>query len=88
LVVLTISDDRKKSDIIRIVTSLDTSLPVLLDTRSKTLSAYRVRTPPTLYLIDQEQKVHRVWIGSIEKRKSEVIGAIRTLLKSPAPAMH
>ena len=86
LTVLTISDDRKSEDLKRIVARVGTSLPVLLDKGSNTLAAYRIRILPTLYLVDQEQKVHKVWTGSIEDRETELITTITTLLKSPIPA--
>lgn len=85
LAFLAISDDRKTDEVRQIIEKVGTSLPILLDKGSNTLKAYGVRLPPTLYLIDKDHKVSRVWIGSIRNREAEIIESVKTLLKSDAP---
>jgi len=55
-----------------------------MDKGSNTVKAYRVRLLPTLYLIDQEQKVYKAWTGPLEDREAEVIKDIKSLLESSA----
>ena len=80
--VLTINDDKNTKKISSAVAALDTSLPVLLDEGSKTVAAYRAYALPALYLIDQQQKVFKVWTGSVRDREHEVIDDIKSLLRS------
>ncbi len=82
---LTINDDRSREKIANAVAKIKTSLPVLLDEDSKTVAAYRAYALPTIYLIDQQQKVFKVWTGPLRDREREVIDDINALLKSNAP---
>ena len=85
VVLLTINDDKNTEKISDAIARVNTSLPVLLDKGSNTVSAYRAYSLPTLYLIDQQQKVFKVWTGSVSGREHEVIDSINSLLEPHAP---
>ena len=85
MALLTINDDRNTEKIRKAVARINTSLPVLLDKGSKTVSAYRAYALPTLYLVDQQQRVFKVWTGPLKGREREVIDDINSILESHAP---
>jgi len=76
-----VTSDRNLTAVQAVLARLNTSLPILLDSASEMTNAYRGYALPTLYLIDQQQRVYGVWIGSVEKNKEEVVGSIEFLVK-------
>ncbi len=86
LAFLTITKDRDPDEITKVIKQLGTPLPVLLDDGS-TWAAYRVQSLPTFYLIDQEQRVFKIWIGPVEDRETEITESVKSLLKPDAPSV-
>jgi thiol-disulfide isomerase/thioredoxin len=62
---------------------LDTPLrlPILLDTRSQTLQAWKVAGLPTSFLVDKRGRIVASAIGGREFDHPEIVRAIRQLLK-------
>jgi hypothetical protein len=82
--VLTINDDSNITKMHAVFEKVDSSLPVLLDKGSNVVSAYQAYSIPLYYLVNQEQRISRVWIGSVKERESELAESIAGLLDSPA----
>jgi peroxiredoxin len=61
---------------------LDTTLtfPILLDTRSRTMQAWKVAGLPTTFLIDKQGRIVASAIGGREFDHPEIIRTIRELL--------
>jgi thiol-disulfide isomerase/thioredoxin len=61
---------------------LDTELsfPILLDTRSRTMQAWKVAGLPTTFLVDKQGRIVASAIGGREFDHPEIIRAIRELL--------
>jgi thiol-disulfide isomerase/thioredoxin len=61
---------------------LDTTLtfPILLDTRSRTMQAWKVAGLPTTFLVDKQGRIVASAIGGREFDHPEIIRAIRELL--------
>ena len=61
---------------------LDTTLafPILLDTRSRTMQAWKVAGLPTTFLVDKRGRIVASAIGGREFDHPEMIRAIRELL--------
>jgi thiol-disulfide isomerase/thioredoxin len=77
-------DVGEDADTIELFTSqLDTrpTFPILLDTRSQTLKAWKVAGLPTTFLIDRQGRVVASAIGGREFDHPEIVQAIRELLK-------
>jgi peroxiredoxin len=62
---------------------LDTapSFPILLDTRSRVMQAWKVAGLPTTFLIDRQGRIVASAIGGREFDHPEMVEAIRGLLK-------
>jgi len=62
---------------------LDTTLnfPILLDTRSRTLQAWKVAGLPTTFLVDQQGRVVASAVGGREFDHPDIVQAIRELLR-------
>ena len=76
-------DVGEDADTIEAFTSqLDTTLnfPILLDTRSHTMRAWRVAGLPTTFLIDKQGRIVASAIGGREFDHPEMVAAIRALL--------
>lgn len=77
-------DVGEDADAISLFTSqLDTSLsfPILLDSRSHTMQAWKVAGLPTTYLVDPKGRIVASAIGGREFDHPEMVQAIRVLLK-------
>ena len=77
-------DVGEDADTIEAFTSqLDTvpTFPILLDTRSRTMQAWKVAGLPTTYLVDQQGRVVASAIGGREFDHPDVVRAIRELLR-------
>jgi thiol-disulfide isomerase/thioredoxin len=77
-------DVGEDADTIDVFTSqLDTrpTFPILLDTRSHTLQAWKVAGLPTTFLIDRQGRIVASAIGGREFDHPEIVQAIRELLK-------
>jgi peroxiredoxin len=81
LVVLSINDDRSIKNIKKAVEKVKTSMPVLLDKGSTTVGAYKAFALPTLYLVDSQQKIHKVWSGSVKGMEDEVVEQIKLAMQ-------
>jgi peroxiredoxin len=81
-VALTINSDSNTEKVKETLARVNTSLPVLLDTDGKTVSAYRAYAVPSLFLIDQQQRIYKVWRGSLENSESQLQESINFLLSS------
>ena len=77
-------DVGEDADTITTFTSqLDTTLnfPILLDTRSRVMQAWKVAGLPTTFLIDQQGRIVASAVGGREFDHPEIIRTIRELLK-------
>ena len=77
-------DVGEDADTIDVFTSqLDTrpTFPILLDTRSHTLQAWKVAGLPTTFLIDRQGRIVASAIGGREFDHPEIVQAIRELLR-------
>lgn len=77
-------DVGEDADTIEAFTSqLDTTpgFPILLDTRSHTMQAWKVAGQPTTFLVDQQGRIVASAIGGREFDHPEIFRAIRELLK-------
>ncbi|MBI4832636.1 MAG: hypothetical protein HY801_14010, partial [Candidatus Lindowbacteria bacterium] len=61
---------------------VNTSLPVLFDTDAQAVSGYRAYAIPSMYLIDQQHKIYKVWRGPLENVESQLQESIDFLLSS------
>ena len=57
------------------------TFPILLDTRSRTMQAWKVAGLPTTYLVDQQGRVVASAIGGREFNHPDIVRAIRDLLR-------
>jgi thiol-disulfide isomerase/thioredoxin len=76
-------DVGEDADTIEAFTSqLDTALtfPILLDTRSRAMQAWKVAGLPTTYLVDKQGRIVASAIGGREFDHPEIVAAIRALL--------
>ena len=76
-------DVGEDSDTIHAFTSqLDATLafPILLDTRSRAMQAWKVAGLPTTYLVDKQGRIVASAIGGREFEHPEMVAAIRALL--------
>lgn len=81
LVVLTINDDRSKDKIRAAYEKVNSSVPVLHDKGSNVVRAYQAYAIPVYYLIDQEQKISGVWVGSVKDLETQLADKITALLE-------
>jgi len=81
-VVLTINDDRKVDKIEEAAAMVGTSLPVLHDKGSAIVNAYRAYALPSLFLLDKEHKIVKVWTGSMKDKTDELREYISSALES------
>ena len=82
LVVLAV-DVGEDADTIEAFTSqLDTTLtfPILLDTRSQVMRAWKVAGLPTTFLVDKQGRIVASAIGGREFDHPEIVAAVRALL--------
>lgn len=84
MVVLTINDDSNTKKIQDAYEKVNSSLPVLLDKGSNVVRAYQAYAIPIYYLIDQEQKISNVWVGSAKDLESQLAEKITALLEAQA----
>ena len=82
VVVLTINDDRNTEKIRDAYEKVNSSLPVLLDKGSNVVRAYQAYAIPIYYLIDQEQKISNVWVGSVKDLENQLNEKITALLEA------
>ena len=81
--VLAVNVGENVNDIELFTSQLDTSLsfPILLDSRSQTLQAWKIAGLPTTILIDKKGRVVASAIGGREFDHPDMVQAIRALLK-------
>ena len=82
--VLTINSDRSDRAMKSVLDQAKTTLPVLRDKESKVEEAYRAYAIPTIYLIDQQGKIYRCWVGAPEDLESELSEHIDFVLETRA----
>lgn len=80
--VLTINTDRSERAMNKVLKEAKTSLTVLRDKESEVLEAYSAYAIPTVYLIDQQGKIYRVWTGSIGDLESQLNENIEFVLET------
>ena len=81
VVMLTINSDRNTKKVREVFSKINTSLPVLLDREAMALKDYQAYVIPSLYLIDQQQRVNRVWVGSMEGLENQLTHSISNVLE-------
>ena len=78
---MTIISDRNLNRVNTVLAKLRTPLPVLHDRKSEVIDAYRGYALPTLYLVDQQQKIYGVWTGPLQEREGALRNSIKVLLE-------
>jgi len=83
LVVLAVDVGEDADTIDTFTSQLDTppTFPILLDTRSRTMQAWKVAGLPTTFLVDKQGRIVASAIGGREFDHTEIIRAINELLR-------
>lgn len=66
----------------KVLTKVNTSLPVLRDKESKVVMSYRAFASPAIYLIDQQGKIYDSWMGSVQDLEGHLADNVSFVLKS------
>lgn len=80
-VMLPVNVGEKKYRVWKFLKLIDFTLPVLLDTQSKTFAAWDATVLPTSFLLDTDGRIRYSIQGDIEWDSEEVVSIIKDLVK-------